>query len=122
MLQRILIVCLGLLVLACLKLLGEALSRWLQVEVPGSFWGFLVLFFVLGLVRRIPKSLVESSSFLMSHLTLFLLPSLVAATAAFGRVSHASSLLLLSGVVVTVLMAVVCGLVVMSWQRKRGER
>lgn len=109
MLQRIMCVCLGLLGLAGLKLLGDCLSHRLNLRVPGSFLGFLVLLALLSLMRRVPRALSEASSFLMNHLTLFLLPSLVAAAAAFEQVSHATNLLLVSGLVVTMLMVAVGG-------------
>lgn len=76
---RALSIPLGLLGLVALKLLGDALSLWLDVQVPGSFWGFLLLLLALTAVREAPKALFGASSWLLNHLTLFLLPSMVAA-------------------------------------------
>ena len=110
----------GLVGLVSLKLLGDAVSEWLQVRVPGSFWGFLFLFLVLCMVRTPPKALSDASAFLLNHLTLFLMPSLVAAAVGLKLASEAASLLLVSGWVVTWLMAVGCGLVIAASQRKKG--
>lgn len=63
--------------LVALKLLGDALSRWLDVSAPGSFWGFLILLLALSGVRDAPGALSGASEWLLNHLTLFLLPSLV---------------------------------------------
>ena len=41
----------GLLVLVGLKWLGDAVSGWFQLGVPGSFWGFLFLFSKLAIKR-----------------------------------------------------------------------
>lgn len=110
--NRALSVLAGLACLVALTLLGNALSRWLGVSVPGSFWGFLVLLLALSGVREVPQALFSASTWLLNHLTLFMLPSLVAAVVGLRFVADAMGLLLLSGLLVTVLMAVGCGLVV----------
>ena len=110
----------GLLVLVGLKWLGDAVSGWFQLEVPGSFWGFLFLFLFLCVHRSAPRALSDAASFLLNHLTLFLLPSLVAAAVGLRFASEAAGLLLLSGLVVTVLVAVGCGLVIAALQRPKG--
>lgn len=109
---RALSVLLGLVGLVALKLLGDALSRWLGASVPGSFWGFLMLLLALSGAREAPMALSSASNWLLNHLALFLLPSLVAAVVGLRFVADAMVLLLVSGLLVTVLMAVGGGLVV----------
>lgn len=118
--SRALSVVLGLVALVALKLLGDALSRWLGVAVPGSFWGFLMLLLALSGVREAPRALAGASAGLLNHLTLFLLPSLVAAVVGLRFVADAMALLLVSGLLVTVLMAVGCGLVVSALKERQG--
>lgn len=117
---RSLSVLIGLLGLVALKLLGDALSRWLGVSVPGSFWGFLMLLLALSGVRSVPTALSSASTWLLNHLTLFLLPSLVAAVVGLRFVADAMGLLLVSGLLVTVLMAVGGGLVVSALKGRQG--
>lgn len=102
-----------------MNLLGDALSRWLGVQVPGSFWGFLLLVLVLSGFREAPKALSAASAWLLNHLTLFLLPSLVAAVVGLRFVADVAALLLVSGLLVTTLMAVGCGWVVSALKDKQ---
>lgn len=80
-------VLIGLLGLVALKLQGDALSRWLGVSVPGSFWGFLMLLLALSGVRSVPTALSSASAWLLNHLTLFLLPMLLGLLVA-GDTAH----------------------------------
>jgi holin-like protein len=118
--SRALSVLWGLLGLWALKLRGDALSRNLGVSVPGSFWGFLFLLLALGGAREAPRALSGASAWLLNHLTLFLLPSLVAAAAGLRLVAGASALLLVSGLLVTVVMAVAGGLVASALKNRQG--
>lgn len=120
--NRSLSVLLGLGALVALKLLGDALSRWLEVSAPGSFWGFLILLLALSGMRDAPGALSGASAWLLNHLTLFLLPSLVTAVVGLQFVAGAMEFLLVSGSLVTVLMAVGCGLVVSALKERQGER
>lgn len=118
---RALSIFLGLLGLAVLKCLGDNLSRWLSVSIPGSFWGFLLLLLMLCFVKQAPKAMADASAFLLNHLTLFLLPSLVAAAVGLRFVAEAAGLLVVSGLLVTVLMAVGCGWVISAWPARQGN-
>ena len=120
--RSILAVVVGLLLLVGLKWGGDAVSEWAQMGVPGSFLGFLFLFLFLCVHRSAPKALSDAASFLLNHLTLFLLPSLVAAAVGLRFASEAASLLLVSGLVVTVLVALGCGLTIAAMLRKSGTR
>ena len=106
----------GLLTLVGLKLLGNALSQWLEVRVPGSFWGFLALWVFLHFRQMAPAALAGASAFLLNHLTLFLLPSLVAAVVGLRWAPREMALLLVGGLPVTLLMAAACGLLIAALQ------
>jgi holin-like protein len=113
---------LALVAMICLKLLGDSLSHWMDLRVPGSFWGFLILWFVLSGRRQPPEALSVAADGLLNHLTLFLLPSLVAAVVGLKLVADATVLLAISGLLVTVAMAVVGGLVMSALNdRARGN-
>ena len=107
----------SLLALLGLKLLGDALSQWLGVRVPGSFWAFLALWVFLHFWRMAPKALAEACAFLLNHLTLFLLPSLVAAVVGLRWAPREIALLLTGGLPITLLMAAACGLLIAALQR-----
>lgn len=119
--QRAISLLLGLMVLVALLLLGDAVSRGFGLPVPGSFWGFLYLLSVLSFMREIPRALTSASAWLLNHLTLFLLPSLVAAAVGLRLVADAAVLLVVSGSLVTVLMALGCGTVVSVLTRRWAD-
>lgn len=102
----------GLLALVGLKLLGDALSQRLGVRVPGNFWGFLALWVFLHFRQVAPTALAGASAFLLNHLTLFLLPSLVAAVVGLRWAPREMALLLVGGLPVTLFMAAACGLLI----------
>jgi putative effector of murein hydrolase LrgA (UPF0299 family) len=74
----------------------------------------------LTAVREAPKALSGASSWLLNHLTLFLLPSLVAAVVGLRFAADAMALLLVSGLLVTVLMTVGCGWVASALKDRQG--
>lgn len=109
----------GLLGLAALKWLGDALSRWLGLSVPGSFWGFLILLMALVAMAEAPKTLSGASHWLLSHLTLFLLPSLVAAAVGLQFASGSLDLLLVAGLLITTVVGAACGYAVSTLNKNR---
>lgn len=111
----------GLLALVGLKLLGDALSQRLGVRVPGNFWGFLALWVFLHFRQVAPTALAGASAFLLNHLTLFLLPSLVAAVVGLRWAPREVALLLVGGLPVTLLMAAACGLLISALHRPRRK-
>lgn len=112
----------GVLALVSLKLLGDALSQWLGIHIPGSFWGFLALWVFLTFWRTAPKVLEQASTFLLNHLTLFLLPSLVAAVAGLRLAPREMALLLIGGLPVTLLMTAACVLLISALQRSHEKK
>lgn len=111
----------GLLALVGLKLLGDALSQRLGVRVPGNFWGFLALWVFLHFRQVAPTALAGASAFLLNHLTLFLLPSLVIAVVSLRWAPREVALLLVGGLPVTLLMAAACGLLISALHRPRRK-
>ena len=106
----------GLLALVGLKLLGDALSQRLGVRVPGIFWGVLALWVCLHFRQVAPTALAGASAFLLNHLTLFRLPSLVAAVVGLRWAPREMALLLVGGLPVTLFMAAACGLLIATLQ------
>jgi len=63
-----------------------------------------------------PTALAGASAFLLNHLTLFLLPSLVAAVVGLRWAPREMALLLVGGLPVTLFMAAACGLLIATLQ------
>lgn len=109
---------LGLVVLVAVERLGHALAAWAGLPLPGGVAGFVLLFLALFLWRELPAPLADVSSALLSHLSLFLVPSVVAAAVAFRFSDIPVVFLLGCGLVVTLLSALACGLAV-RWVERR---
>lgn len=96
--------------LAC-WLLGEFLSRALQLSLPGTVAGMLILLGLCLLRRHVPTSVESASHGLLSHLSLLFVP------AGVGIMQHTSLLaryglaMLVTLVLSTVITLAVTGLV-----------
>lgn len=109
---------LGLAAFVAFERFGSALAGWAGLPVPGGIVGFALLFLALFLWRELPQPAVGMSSVLMSHLTLFLVPSVVAAVVAFRFREVDAVFLIGCAVAVTLFSALACGLV-MRWIERR---
>ena len=116
MMHTLLFRALGLVVLVAVERLGHALVAWAGLPLPGGVAGFVLLFLALFLWRELPGPLADVSSALLSLLSLFLVPSVVAAAVAFSDIPVV--FLLGCGLVVTLLSALACGLAV-RWVERR---
>ncbi|MFT5420036.1 MAG: holin-like protein [Candidatus Endobugula sp.] len=75
----------GLTLLLVYQLLGEVLSRLLQIPIPGPVLGMLLLFFSLFFFKKTKKIIGKSSSAILSHLSLLFIPAGVGLMTHFGR-------------------------------------
>lgn len=57
------------------QLLGEAVSRWLGLPVPGAVLGMVLLFVVLLVRKGVPQALRENVPPFLSHLSLLFIPA-----------------------------------------------
>jgi holin-like protein len=77
----------GITLLLLFQLLGEFISRYLKLPVPGPVLGMLLLFLVLSLNNRIPVSLDTAASALLNHLSLLFVPAGVGMMVHFNRLA-----------------------------------
>ncbi len=78
----------GLTILLFYQLVGEICVRWLGLPVPGPVLGMIMLFITLVIKGNIPKSLEESSTTLLSHLSLLFIPAGVGMMVHFERIKN----------------------------------
>ncbi len=60
------------------QFIGEALSKWLNVALPGPLLGMALLLIALCAFGRTPVALRRTSNGLLAHLMLLFIPSIVA--------------------------------------------
>jgi holin-like protein len=78
----------GLTLLLVYQLLGEVLSRLLQIPIPGPVLGMLLLFFSLFFFKKTKSIVGEPSSAILGHLSLLFIPAGVGLMTHFGRLEH----------------------------------
>ncbi|MBL4900626.1 MAG: CidA/LrgA family protein [Colwellia sp.] len=78
----------GLTLLLVHQLLGEVLSRLLQIPIPGPVLGMLLLFLSLFFFNKINSTVNESSSAILSHLSLLFIPAGVGLMTHFSRLKQ----------------------------------
>lgn len=75
--MKLIMVILQILLLTALFLIGESISQWFDLPVPGSIIGFFLLFFLLYF-KVIKLSWVEQGgTLLVGELLLFFIPAVV---------------------------------------------
>jgi holin-like protein len=78
----------GLTLLLVYQLLGEVLSRLLQIPIPGPVLGMLLLFFTLFFFKKTKSTISKSSSAILSHLSLLFIPAGVGLITHFSRLEQ----------------------------------
>ncbi len=78
----------GLTLLLVFQLVGEILSRLLQLPIPGPVIGMLLLFVSLFFVKKTKVVFQESSSAILSHLSLLFIPAGVGLMTHFSRLEQ----------------------------------
>jgi holin-like protein len=109
---------LAVLSLLCCQLLGEVVSRALNLPVPGPVVGMVVLAGLLLWRGRLPAELGRAADVLLSHLSLFFVPAAVGVIANGGRIAHEFLPLAASVVISTTLAIAVAALVFQAVDRR----
>ncbi|MCB1639545.1 MAG: CidA/LrgA family protein, partial [Thiothrix sp.] len=78
----------GITVLLIYQLVGEVITRLLQLPVPGPVIGMLLLFVSLFLHRNLEQRLDSASTSLLAHLSLLFVPAGVGVIVHFGRIGE----------------------------------
>ena len=78
----------GLTLLLVYQLVGEVLSRLLQIPVPGPVLGMLLLFLSLFFFKKTKSMVDQSSSAILSHLSLLFIPAGVGLMSHFSRLEQ----------------------------------
>jgi holin-like protein len=106
-------------------LLGEIISRWFSLPIPGNILGMLILL-VLLCTKVIKVEKVENiSDFFLEHLAFFFIPAGVGLLNSFTSIKDSLLLIILLCVVTTAIVIVTTGLIVqfiMNLQRKNIKK
>lgn len=110
---------LGVAALVVFERLGAVLVAKMGLGFPGSVVGFVLLALALCFCRGVPQGLQKPAGWLLSHLPLFLMPTLFAAVVAFNLDRSLWLFFVLSCVAGTLASAWWVALLVSWAQRKR---
>lgn len=103
---------------------GEAVVRMAGLPLPGPLAGMLLLFLALAWRGKVPASFEKTSSQLLQHFMLLLLPSIVGISLQFGRLAKEWMPFLVAcvaGAAVTVVVTAVTLQWMLKFQRAHGR-
>lgn len=108
-------------IILCIYLLGEIISKGLNLPVPGNIIGMIILLILLCTnVIKIEK-LESISSFFLDHLAFFFIPAGVGLLTSFDIIKSSLIQILLICIITTIIVIAVTGLVV-QFLVKRSNR
>ena len=107
-----------LLIILAFSLLGECLSRWIPLPVPGAIYGFVLLFLALctGLLKE--THIDATADFLISVMPVFFISPAVNLLASFDLIAQNLVPIITILVVSTFLVFAVAGLVTKRLRRR----
>jgi holin-like protein len=109
----------GLAILLGFQFVGEVLSRWLEMPVPGSVLGMGLLLVALA-AGAVPLAWIEEAGeFLLAHLALFFIPAGVGVMVHFDLLKAQWLPVVVATVLSTFVVMAVTGWVEMSLSRRR---
>lgn len=92
------------------QLIGEVITRWLALPVPGPVVGMLLLFFTLAVRNGPSGELQNTSQSLLQHLSLLFVPAGTGVMVHFHRIEAEWLPIVLSLVISTILTLAVTAL------------
>ena len=102
------------LIIICIYLLGEIISKGLNLPIPGNIIGMIILLILLC-TNIIKVEKVETiSSFFLDHLAFFFIPAGVGLLTSFDIIKSSLIQILLICIIATSLVIVVTGLTVQT--------
>ena len=114
----------GMAVLLAFQLIGEFVSRLLDLPLPGPVLGMICLFLFLLLNRRVPEALTKASEPLLANLSLLFVPAGVGVVLHLKRIGS-EWFPLVTTLFVSTLVGMAVTALLMSWVMKllhRGEQ
>ncbi|HPQ94258.1 MAG: CidA/LrgA family protein [Thiothrix sp.] len=111
----------GITVLLVYQLIGEIITRLLQLPVPGPVIGMLLLFASLFLHHNLEQRLDAASASLLTHLSLLFVPAGVGVMAHFGRLEEQWLPILVALVLGTLLTLAATALIMLGVSRLLGH-
>lgn len=109
------------LIILCIYLLGELISKGLNLPVPGNIIGMIILLTLLcSNIVKIEK--VETiSSFFLDHLAFFFIPAGVGLLTSFHIIKSSLIEILLICIVATIIVISITGLIVQFLVTRRNK-
>lgn len=109
----------GFAVLLTIQFLGELLSRWLAMPIPGNVVGMVLLLFLLAVGAVRVEWLEEAAELLLSHMALFFIPAGVGVMVYFDLIRREWLPIIVATVLSTFAVMAVTGWAE-AWLEKRG--
>lgn len=100
------------LIILAVYFVGEALSKFFHLPIPGNILGMLILLFLLCTKIVKVEMIDKVSTFLLDHLAFFFIPAGVGIVTAFNVLRGNTIKLLIVAVVSTFIIMAVSGIVV----------
>jgi len=120
--MKILIVILQICILYLFNFVGNFISSFFNLAIPGSIIGLILLFICLAL-KIIPVKLVESGAgFLLSVLTLFFIPATVGIMNHPSLLSIQGAMLALAVMLSTILAIIITGTAGQFFEKRTQKR
>lgn len=112
----------GITLLLAYQLVGEVLSRLLQLPVPGPVLGMVLLFVTLLLRGSLEQTLDAATSGLLGHLSLLFVPAGVGVMVHVGRIGGDWLPIVAALLLGTVMTLVATALIMLGMMRLLGMR
>ncbi len=96
-------------IIALISFCGEVLAYYIPINIPGSVYGLVIMFILLSFGALKVDQIKETSSFLLSIMSVMFIPSAVGIVDIFSEMKSMLLPLLVITVVTTLLVMVVSG-------------
>jgi holin-like protein len=100
------------LIILGIYLLGELVSKWFNLPIPGNILGMIILFILLYTKIVKVENISTVTNFLLDHLAFFFIPAGVGLMTSLGIIKSTWWQLLLVCLVTTIIIIVVTGTIV----------
>lgn len=97
----------GLIILIALQLLGDALSEYFELPVPGAIIGMVLLLSYLIIKGQLSKPLDQATSALLPYLPLFLIPASVGVIQ-YGPLLKQEGFAIITALIISVVLSFIC--------------
>lgn len=103
-------------------LLGEFISKFFELPIPGNVIGLIILLILLCTKIIRPSQIENISNFLLNHLAFFFIPAGVQLMSSFGLIKDSWAKLLIICILSTIIVIGSTGIIVQAIARKINKK